>query len=215
MKSILILTGVIAISLSACGQNSPTNKRDSKANKESQKSLESLQTAVFASGCFWCVEAVFESVKGVQEAVSGYAGGQVDNPTYEAVCTGSTGHAEAVKVYYDSTVVSYETLLQVFYGSHDPTTLNRQGPDGGTQYRSAIFYENNEEKMAAKQYIAKLIEDGKFSTITTEVAPLTIFYPAEDYHQNYEESHHDNPYVVNVSVPRLNRFKKAYPELLK
>ena len=215
MKSIVALTGILAISLSACAQNSNSEKTKSKQKEIPKKALESLQTAVFASGCFWCVEAVFESVNGVQEAVSGYSGGQVENPTYEAVCTGSTGHAEAVKVYYDSTVVSYETLLTVFYGSHDPTTLNRQGPDGGTQYRSAIYFQNNEEKMAAKQFIAKLIEDGKFSKITTEVAPLTVFYPAEDYHQNYEASHHDNPYVMNVSVPRLNRFKKAYPELLK
>ena len=178
--------------------------------------LEGYSKAYFASGCFWCVEAVFEDVKGVKEAISGYSGGRIDNPTYEQICTGTTGHAEAVEVYYDPEVVTYETLLKVFYGSHDPTTLNQQGPDRGTQYRSAIFYTNEMEKAAAEKYIAELKAAGTFSgEITTEVSALTTFWPAEDYHQNYEKLHPNQPYVKSVSIPRLRKFQAKFPELLK
>lgn len=175
--------------------------------------LDSLQTAYFASGCFWCVEAVFESVKGVQEAVSGYSGGTTKNPTYQEVGTGKTGHAESVKVYYDSTVVSYETLVDVFFNSHDPSTLNRQGPDAGTQYRSAIFYETDAERDIAMAAIKKLRKSG--TKVTTEVSPLNVFWIAEDYHQDYEKLHPNQPYVKAVSIPRLNAFKAKMPEVLK
>lgn len=215
MKFISFLTFVLALNLVACGQVDTKTKAVKHSKSKEKKSLENLQTAYFASGCFWCVEAVFESVNGVEEVVSGYSGGQIENPTYEQVCTGSTGHAESVMVYYDSTVVSYKTLLKVFYGSHDPTTLNRQGPDAGTQYRSAIFYQNDRERDEAKAYISELLMNKTFPSITTEVSRLTVFYPAEDYHQNYEESHQDQPYVRSVSIPRLNNFKRAFPELLK
>ncbi|HLV42564.1 MAG TPA: peptide-methionine (S)-S-oxide reductase MsrA [Brumimicrobium sp.] len=171
--------------------------------------------AYFASGCFWCVEAVFESVKGVGDVVSGYSGGKASDAKYDLVSAGKTNHAEAVAVYYDSTRITYPTLLKVFFGSHDPTTLNQQGPDRGKQYRSSIFYRNEREKTMAETYIKELLSKKVYSYITTEVVPLVAFYPAEDYHQNYERNHPNNPYVKSVSVPRLKRFKEKYPELLK
>ncbi|MDX1905591.1 MAG: peptide-methionine (S)-S-oxide reductase MsrA [Bacteroidia bacterium] len=175
-----------------------------------------LSKAYFASGCFWCVEAVFESVNGVSEAISGYAGGHTLNPTYEEIGTGQTGHAETVEVYYDPAIVSYETLLKVFFGSHDPTTLNRQGPDAGTQYRSIVFYQSQAEQQAAEAYIRQLEASGTYrSKIVTEVVAFTKFYPAEAYHQNYEKNHPENPYVQRVSLPRLRKFQAQYPELLK
>ncbi|MEE9437446.1 MAG: peptide-methionine (S)-S-oxide reductase MsrA [Saprospiraceae bacterium] len=172
--------------------------------------------AVFASGCFWCVEAVFESVNGVSEAVSGYTGGKKRNANYEAVSAGITDHAESVQIFYNPNIISYETLLEVFFGSQDPTTLNQQGNDKGRQYRSTIFYANEIEKKSAENYIIKLTSEKVFdSKITTTLEKLTTFYPAEDYHQNYEKLHPNQSYVKNVSVPRLNRFKKKFPHLLK
>jgi len=172
-----------------------------------------MQDAYFASGCFWCVEAIFETVKGVDYAESGYAGGWKKNPTYEEVCSGKTGHAETVHVRYDSSVISYNDLLRVFFNSHDASTKNQQGPDKGTQYRSMIFYSNEGEKNKAEGYIKSLKAKGMI--ITTEVVPFTNFYKAESYHQNFEENNPDNPYIRNVSHPRLNAFKKKTKELLK
>lgn len=186
-----------------------------KQNPEKDIPLDSLQVAYFASGCFWCVEAVFESVEGVHEAISGYAGGDEKNPTYYSVSSGNSGHAETVQVYYDSTKVSYKTLLTVFFNSHDPSTLNRQGPDSGTQYRSAIFYQTAEEKMWIDAYIDELKKAKTFTKITTEVAPLEIFYEAEEYHQDYERRNPNQGYVKAVSIPRLNQFKEKMPEVLK
>jgi len=180
-----------------------------------QKSKSKYKDAYFASGCFWCVEAIFETVKGVDYAESGYTGGSTKNPSYEAICTGKTGHAETVKVHYDTTVISYKELLRVFFNSHDPSTLNKQGPDSGTQYRSAIFYSNSYEKTLATDYIKKLKKEGKFKTITTQIEALTTFYKAEVYHQDFEKNNPDNPYVKSVSHPRLNAFKKKSKELLK
>ncbi len=178
--------------------------------------LSGYERAYFASGCFWCVEAVFESVRGVKEAISGYAGGHTKNPNYNQIGTGRTGHAETVEVYYDPKVVSFGTLVQVFFGSHDPTTLNRQGPDRGTQYRSIAFYTNKKEQKIIQEYIAQLTKEQIFDgDIVTEVKPLEKFYNAEDYHQDYEKLHPNNSYVRNVSIPRLRRFQKLYPELLK
>lgn len=179
------------------------------------KSLAHLQTAYFASGCFWCVEAVFESVRGVEEAVSGYSGGTTLNPTYSAVCAGETDHAESVKVYYDSTVVSFETLVDVFFASHDPTTLNQQGPDRGAQYRSIAFYQNAREKAIIEHKIDQLLKSGTFPKITTQVQKFTKFYKAESYHQDYERLNPNQPYVRSVSIPRLNAFKAKMPEVLK
>lgn len=192
------------------------NQADQSASKSVQKDLSGLHKAYFASGCFWCVEAVFESVIGVEEALSGYTGGTVSDPTYESVSAGTTDHAEAVEVYYDTTLIDYPTLLKVFFGSHDPTTLNRQGPDAGTQYRSGVYYQNKQEKELAEKYMKELKEAAVFSgAITTELAPLGVFYPAEEYHQDYEMKNPNNPYVRAVSVPRLRKFQKAYPDLLK
>lgn len=197
-------------------QNCHSPSPQTETTMMDQKDLSQYHRAYFASGCFWCVEAVFESVKGVEEAISGYAGGDEKNPTYEKVSAGVTGHAEAVEVYYDSTLIDYPTLLQVFFGSHDPTTLNRQGPDAGTQYRSAIFYQNDQERKLIEDYIGNLKETNTFDgPITTEVSALKKFYPAEDYHQDYERKNPNNPYVRAVSIPRLKKFQEAHKELLK
>ncbi|UCD61004.1 MAG: peptide-methionine (S)-S-oxide reductase MsrA [Flavobacteriaceae bacterium] len=184
--------------------------------KYSKQDLQKYETAYFASGCFWCVEAIFESVKGVKEVISGYAGGTEENPTYEQVGYGKTSHAEAVEVYYDPKEISYMELVQVFFGSHDPTSLNRQGPDRGAQYRSIAFYKNPEEKKIIETYMVALEESGVYGApIVTEVTAFTKFYDAEDYHQDYERKHPDNSYIRNVSIPRLNRFKKNFPDYLK
>jgi peptide-methionine (S)-S-oxide reductase len=174
-----------------------------------------LQTAVFAGGCFWGVEAVFEHMKGVKAVVSGYAGGTVVNPDYETVSSGRTGHAEAVKVTFDPAVVSYETLLAVFFTvAHNPTELNRQGPDVGTQYRSAIFFTNAEQQKSATTVISQLTQAKAFSRpIVTQVAPLSKFYDAESYHQNYLYSHTDQPYIVYNDLPKIDALKKQYPAL--
>ncbi|AXG71375.1 peptide methionine sulfoxide reductase MsrA 1 [Kordia sp. SMS9] len=214
MKSIYL--PLIAIFFVVLSCNSNTAQKSIVKAEVTQEQLEKYETAYFASGCFWCVEAIFESVQGVQEVVSGYAGGKAETANYQLVSAGRTDHAEAVKVYYDPTIVSYETLVKVFFGSHDPTTLNRQGPDAGRQYRSAIFYKNDNEKKIVDTYIAQLKKDNVFSgTITTEVTKYTAFYDAEDYHQDYEARNPNNPYIKGVSIPRLKRFQKKFPELLK
>lgn len=216
MKSIII--SLLACTLLAC-QSQASNPSNELSAPTPEKAVMPAKkhnaVAYFASGCFWCVEAVFESVKGVVEAESGYSGGKEKNPSYELICTGTTGHAESVKVYYDSTVVSYETLLVVFFDSHDPSTLNQQGPDRGPQYRSAIFYQNEREEKAARKYVKTLLNENKFSKITTQIAPFEVFWIAEEYHQNYEENHPNNSYIRAVSIPRINAFKKKHPELLK
>ncbi|WP_400072677.1 peptide-methionine (S)-S-oxide reductase MsrA [Zobellia russellii] len=185
--------------------------------KPTNQDLEKFETAYFASGCFWCVEAIFESVKGVEEVVSGYSGGTEKNPTYEQVSGGMTSHAEAVKIYYDPKVISFTALVQVFFGSHDPTTLNRQGPDRGAQYRSVAFYKNEKEKQIIEAYIKALTDQNVYEgfPITTEVTQFTKFYDAEDYHQDYEKKHPNNSYITNVSIPRLNRFKANFKKYLK
>ena len=205
------LIPLLFFALSACSQVSDSEKSEKKV----VKNLDSLQTAYFAAGCFWCVEAIFESIEGVEEVESGYSGGTEKNPSYELVCSGKTKHAETVKIYYDSSKVSYNILLEAFFGSHDASTLNQQGPDFGVQYRSIVFYENVQEKDYTEKYIQKLLKEKVFPKITTEVVPLVKFYKAEIYHQNYEETHPDKPYVKGVSQPRLNRFKEKYGQLLK
>jgi len=174
-------------------------------------------TAVFAGGCFWGVDAVFRHVRGVSKVVSGYAGGGSDTANYETVSTGTTGHAESVEVTYDPSQVSYNDLLKVFFFvAHDPTELNRQGPDSGTQYRSLIFYANDEPKKMADDYIAQLDQRKAFSEpIVTKVVPLTGFYPAEAYHQNYLALHPDQPYIVINDLPKLERLQKTFPALYR
>ncbi len=178
-------------------------------------SVKGPQTAVFAGGCFWGVEAVFRHVKGVQRAVSGYAGGMIVNPTYEQVVTGRTGHAESVEVTYDPMQVSYGQLLAVFFSvAHDPTELNRQGPDVGTQYRSAVFYASDDQKRVAEAYIQQLDKAKAFrSPIVTQVAKLPAFWPAEDYHQNYLALHPTQPYIVYNDLPKLAALQKEWPQL--
>ncbi|MEQ8909550.1 MAG: peptide-methionine (S)-S-oxide reductase MsrA [Vicingaceae bacterium] len=201
----------------AC-QSSPKEGGEQTTEKYSKEIIqeEGLETAYFASGCFWCVEAVFQSVKGVKDAVSGYSGGEMENPTYEQVSRGQTKHAEAVKVIYDPAKVDFKTLLKVFFGSQDPTTPNRQGPDRGAQYRSIAFYETAKEKETIESYIEELERNQVFDApIVTEVKAFEEFWKAEAYHQEYEQKHPENPYVQSVSIPRLNRFKQKFPELLK
>ena len=209
----LYLIAVIAM-FSGCYEVQKSNETTDSITEEIQNS--ELKTAYFASGCFWCVEAIFESVKGVDEVVSGYAGGSEKNPTYNQVAAGRTSHAEAVKVFYDPNKVSFLQLLDVYYGSHDPTALNYQGPDYGSQYRSIAFYQNETEKSLIDQYIKALEASRVYKKpIVTEVLPFTIFYEAEEYHQDFERKNPNNRYILNVSVPRLKRFQRLFPELLK
>ena len=177
----------------------------------------SVDTAFFAGGCFWGVEAVFEHLKGVSSATSGYAGGSDPSPTYEAVSSGRTGHAEAVLVVYDPGQISYDQLLQIFFTvAHDPTQLNRQGPDVGTQYRSAVFYRNDAEREATERYIAKLKEAKAYrAPIVTQVAPLSGFHEAEAYHQDYLVRHPNQPYIVINDAPKLEHLRKAFPALYR
>jgi peptide-methionine (S)-S-oxide reductase len=173
------------------------------------------QSAVVAGGCFWGIQAVFQHVKGVISAVSGYSGGSAQTADYEKVCGGNTGHAESVKVTYDPAQISYGQILRIFFSvAHDPTELNRQGPDSGTQYRSAIFYDGEEQKRVAEAYIAQLDRASIFPRrIVTQVTPLEAFYPAEDYHQNYAANHPDQPYIVFNDAPKVVALRKLFPEL--
>lgn len=176
-----------------------------------------LQTAVFAGGCFWGVDAVFRHVKGVAAVESGYAGGNGETATYERVSTGTTGHAEAVRVRFNPEQVSYQQLLQVFFGvAHDPTQLNRQGPDVGSQYRSAIFYTDTAQQQAAAEAIRQLdAAKGRSAPVVTQVAPLKQFYPAEAYHQNYLALHPTQPYIVFNDLPKLSQLRQRFPELYR
>ena len=174
------------------------------------------QTATFGAGCFWCVEAVFQQLDGVQSVASGYSGGHVDNPTYKQVCNGNTGHAEVIQITYNPQEISFAELLEAFWSSHDPTTLNRQGADVGTQYRSVIYYHNNEQKELAEKFKKELTASNAFSNpVVTEISPFTKFYKAEDYHQNYYNQNGDQPYCRMVIAPKLEKFKKVFKDKLK
>jgi peptide-methionine (S)-S-oxide reductase len=175
-----------------------------------------LQVATLAGGCFWCLEAVFVELNGVKRVVSGYSGGSVANPTYSQVCNGTTGHAEAVQVTFDPEVITYRQLLEVFFTIHDPTTLNRQGADVGTQYRSAIFYHDDEQRAVSQQVIQEIEDAGIWGgRIVTEVAPLEDFYPAEDYHQDYFKNNPYQPYCRVVIAPKVLKFRQKYTPMLK
>ncbi|MCC9044097.1 peptide-methionine (S)-S-oxide reductase MsrA [Myroides sp. M-43] len=176
-----------------------------------------FKTAIFGAGCFWCVEAIFSSLKGVKEVLPGYIGGVKDNPTYEEVCTGETGHAEAIKVTYDPLIINYNELLEIFFTSHNPTTLNRQGEDVGTQYRSEIFYTDEIQKKVATEYLNILIEEKVYSDpIVTKLSEASRFYVAEDYHQDYfKKSGDKNPYCQLVVKPKLDKFRVKYAGKLK
>ena len=178
------------------------------------ESNKEIKVAYFASGCFWCVEAVFESLHGVEEAVSGYAGGHTNNPTYQSTGSGKTGHEETVAVYYNPKKISFKTLVTVYFGSHNPTTVNGQKPDFGSQYRSIAFYKTDLQRKIIINAITELTKIYN-NKIATEVTKFTKFYIAEDYHQNFERRNPNHPYVRSVSIPRLNNFKRKFPELLK
>jgi len=215
MKKLLtILTITLLFSCHNQAQVNPKQQAVIDAEPVTVPLKDGKAKAYFASGCFWCVEAIFESVKGVEESISGYSGGFTKNPTYEDSNTGKTGHAEAVEIIYDPEIISFSQLVDVYFGSQIPTQVNGQGPDHGSQYRSIIFYQNNEQK--------KIIEDKKAALakeldakIAAEVYPFQKFWVAEDYHQNYERLHPNQGYIQGVSIPRLNKFKAKFPELLK
>ena len=178
--------------------------------------MENLETAILAGGCFWCTEAVFDAVEGVEDVVSGYSGGHKENPTYQEVCSETTGHAEAVKIEFDPSVISFKELLQIFFATHDPTTLNRQGNDIGESYRSAIFCKSEEQKESADKLIEEIENDGIFSDpVVTEVTEFTNFYPAEGYHQNYYANNPNQGYCAAVVGPKVAKFRKVFADKLK
>lgn len=184
---------------------------------QTKASAPKMEKAVFAGGCFWCTEAVFEPVAGVTKVVSGYSGGTRESASYDVVSAGRTDHAEAIEITYDASKITYGQLLKIFFGvAHDPTTKDRQGPDWGRQYRSAIFYANDEQKKIAEAYVKQLTAAKSFNApIVTELAPLKAFYDAEGYHQDYVRNHPSNPYVVVNAKPKVEKLKKEFPQLLK
>ncbi len=215
-----VLSVISIICLFACQSPSKTSVAEASLTVEPAALTEAqkaqLDTATFAGGCFWCTEAVFERVRGVESVVSGYTGGNQPNPTYKAVSAGKTNYAEAVQIYYDPQQITYPELVKIFMGTHDPTQLNRQGPDVGEQYRSAIYYRNSEEKAAIEASIKQLTESGKYDEpIVTQVEPFEAFYDAEDYHQNYYENNPSNPYIMSVAKPKVKKFKKNYADYVK
>ncbi len=184
-------------------------------NEVQTDSANSLRIAVFGGGCFWCTEAVFGELKGVKSVMPGYAGGTSINPTYESVCSGKTGHAEVIKIEYDPFQIEFKDLLTVFFATHDPTTLNRQGADTGTQYRSIVLYSTDGQKKEAEEFIKELDADAKGGKVVTEVKPLDKFFPAEDYHRDYYQKNSDAPYCQVVISPKLEKLKHRFAELLK
>jgi len=212
---LLALTGLAGCQTGATSGNSAqTTKDTSPAKLPDLKPGEAVAT--FAGGCFWCTEAQFESLRGVREVVSGYAGGEEATPTYEQVGSGQTGHAEAIQIYYDPAVVPYDTLVKAFFIAHDGSSLNRQGPDVGTQYRSATFYRTPQEKASIEAAIKREDGSGKYSRpIVTQVVPFETFYPAEVYHQGYYYTHGNEMYVSSVSKPKVDKFRKRMSSLLK
>jgi peptide-methionine (S)-S-oxide reductase len=213
MNKILFTALVLGYIAFGCTANTQT----SKLSTSIMNINENVDTATFATGCFWCTEALFEELKGVLKVTSGYSNGQVKNPTYKQVTTGETGHAECVQVQYESDKISYDELLEVFFQVHDPTSLNKQGADEGTQYRSAIFYHDDEKKQKADYYKAELNKSGAYNKpIVTEIAAADTFYPAEDYHQEYYQNNkNSNPYCAIVIKPKLEKFQKVFANKLK
>jgi peptide-methionine (S)-S-oxide reductase len=208
MKKSILVAFLAGLAAFATAQAPKTNPKPMTSSKE--------QLATFGGGCFWCTEAIFLSVKGVNKVESGYSGGTVKNPTYKEVCTGLTGHAEVTQITFDPAVVSYEDLLEIFWNTHDPTTLNKQGADEGTQYRSVIFYHDENQKKVADQYKAQLEASKVFpNRIVTEISPLTNYYPAEDYHQNYFALNPNAGYCQYVIRPKVEKFRKQFQKKLK
>lgn len=215
MKSLILsLSLIVLFSCQNKAQNNPKQEAVKMSEPIEVPMKDGKEKAYFASGCFWCVENIYEHVKGVEEVISGYSGGHTKNPTYESSNTGKTGHAEAVEVIYDPNVVSFATLVDVYFGSQNPTQVNGQGGDRGSQYRSIIFYQNNEQKEIIEEKKSALAKKLN-ATIAAEVYPFQKFWIAEDYHQDYEKKNPNNPYIQNVSIPRYERFKAKFPELIK
>ncbi|MDB5222246.1 MAG: Peptide methionine sulfoxide reductase msrA [Chitinophagaceae bacterium] len=207
----VLLGAALFVTLSSCAQ-----KTKQQQNNSSKKELSKYSVATFAAGCFWHEEALFESVKGVQEAISGYAGGNTKSPSYEELETGTTGHAETVNVYYDSSIITYPTLLKIYFAAQDPTAVNGQAPDFGTQYRSILFYRNSTEKQLAENYIKQLNASGKYKkSIAVQVVPFVKFWDAENYHQDFIQHNPNQGYVNAVSIPEIRKFQKEYPQLIK
>ena len=203
---------LIMITITSCAQK----RKQAVEPHLTAKQLSKYSQATFAAGCFWHEEAMFESIKGVKEAISGYAGGKTNNPSYESLETGTTGHAETVNVYYDSSVITYPALLKIYFSGQDPTQVNGQGNDRGTQYRSIAFYRNNQEKQLAQDYIKNLQASGKYDKpVAVQLMPFTKFWQAEDYHQNYIDHNPGSGYVQVVSIPEIKKLQKEYPELIK
>ncbi|HEY0741257.1 MAG TPA: peptide-methionine (S)-S-oxide reductase MsrA [Chryseosolibacter sp.] len=208
----LLLTVLVAGT--SCGQKS--KKQDEKSMANQVVNTAGLELATFGSGCFWCTEAIFLDVDGVYNVTSGYTGGKVKNPTYKEVCSGLTGHAEVIQFHYDPKKITYDELLEIFWKTHDPTTLNKQGADEGTQYRSVVYYHNDEQKRLAEYYKNKLDSEKIFNgPIVTEISPASVFYKAEDYHQNYYNLNQDQPYCSFVITPKLEKFRKVFKEKTK
>jgi methionine-S-sulfoxide reductase len=215
-KRHFILLLSLASVIISCGENTSAYKAKMSTQKPLEMNSENLDTITLAGGCFWCVEAVYQQLNGVEKITSGYTGGTVKNPAYREVCEGTTGHAEVAQIIYDRTKVSLKDILEVFFTVHDPTTLNRQGNDYGTQYRSGIFYSTDEQKLMAEDIIKRLNAANVYETnIVTEVTPLTVFYPAEDYHQNYYAQNSGEGYCRLVIQPKLEKFKKVFPDKVK
>ncbi len=212
---VFLLLGMIGLAAQCTTTQEAARGEDKTAITTNVEASNKEEIATFAGGCFWCTEAAFEQIKGVNRVVSGYSGGAEKNPTYGQVSSGATTHAEAINIYYNPNAISYQTLLDIFFVAHDPTTLNRQGPDVGTMYRSAIYYRTDAELKAIESTIAALNESTFNNKITTEVKPLDIFYPAEDYHQDYVKYNPNNSYVKNVSLSKIKKVAKTFPDLLK
>jgi len=212
----LFLCCMVAVSCAQSDKKKKNMNKEAAALDETNVSTAGMETATFGTGCFWCTEAVLESLDGVKKVVSGYSGGKVSNPSYKEVCTGNTGHAECVEVTFDPKVITYTDLLEAFFRSHDPTSLNRQGNDVGTQYRSVIFYHNEEQKKLAEQAKLELDKSGAYSKpIVTEITPAVKFYIAEDYHQNYFANNPDQGYCAFVIAPKLDKFKHVFKDKLR
>jgi peptide-methionine (S)-S-oxide reductase len=216
MTFLSVVTALAVFSTSCESSASQESLHNNIVREEKIPAGTKTDTATFATGCFWCTEAVFQELKGVFKVTSGYAGGHVVKPSYEDVCTGTTGHAESVQIVYDPAVITFDELLEVFWEVHDPTTLNRQGADVGTQYRSGIFYHNEEQRLKAEHYKAELAKSGAYERpIVTEVTAFTNFYPAEDYHKDYFRLHGSQPYCTMVIRPKVDKFEKVFKAKLK
>jgi peptide-methionine (S)-S-oxide reductase len=217
MVRLMFYVSTVLFSLSACAQSATTAGVEQEASfNQFENKIKKMEVATFGNGCFWCTEAIFQNLKGVDNIVSGYSGGHVDNPTYRQVCSGTTGHAEVIQLEYDPNTITYDELLEVFWKTHDPTTPNRQGNDVGPQYRSAVFYHSEEQREKAEKYKKELNEAGAFNApIVTEITAFDKFYPAENYHQNYYNLNGSQPYCNYVIKPKLDKLEKVFKDKLK